>query len=246
MEDVYHMTLVSWPKLPWVSSSSVSSGHSALVGRTWIFPSQAVCVTYWINIFLIYLLRLKFTITFLSLRMTFHCMEKNFLSINSFFVWRPAPIFKIWLYQHALGLMPKTTEFDSVDPLNKPNYGAVRHLHRYFLIKLMYHSIEGVSFPGHLSLFLWKITQNDLNVLIISNFWEWLDWCNSWPNVMPYCWIIVRILISLKAGKVSDKIKKLVNTKMIFNKSSDVMMTSFITKQEVEAPPILDPPFWII
>ena len=33
---------------------------------------------------------------------------------------------------------------------------------------------------------------------------------------------------------------------MIFNKSSDVMMSSFISKKEVEAPPILDPPFWII
>lgn len=107
MEDVYHMTLVSWPKLPWVSCSSVSSEHLALDGRTWIFPSQAVCVTYWINIFLTHLLGLRFTITFLSLWITFHCTEKNFLSINSSFVWRPAPIFKIWLYQHALGLMPK-------------------------------------------------------------------------------------------------------------------------------------------
>ena len=63
---------------------------------------------------------------------------------------------------------------------------------------------------------------------------------------MTYCWIIDRIQISLKAGKVSDQIKKLVNTKMIFNKSSDVMMTSFISKKEVVAPSILDPPFWII
>ena len=185
---------ITWPQFHGLSSHESPVAQWALNIRLLLgvleFFLPKLSVTYWINIFLMYLLGLKFTITFLSLRMTFHCMEKNFLAINSFFVWRPAPIFKIWLYQHALGLMPKKTEFHSVDPL----------------------SIEGVSFfPGHLSLFPWKITQNNLNVLIISDFWAWLDWHNLWCNLTPYCLIIVRIQISLKAGKVSDKIKKLVN-----------------------------------
>ena len=39
------------------------------------------------------------------------------------------------------------------------------------------------------------------------------------------------------------KSKKLAHTWMIFNNSSDVLMTSFINKKKLEASAILDPPF---
>ena len=101
----------------------------------------------------------------------------------------------------------------------------------------MYHSIAGISFPGHLSLFLWKITQNNLKVLIISDFWAWLDWRNLWRNLMPYCWIIVRIQISLKAVKVSDKIKKLVDTKWSLTKAVMSWWCHLSLKKKWKHPP---------
>lgn len=44
---------------------------------------------------------------------------------------------------------------------------------------------------------------------------------------------------------VSDKIKKLVDTLVTFNTSSDVMMASFMVKRDLEPSAILDPPFLI-
>ena len=49
--------------------------------------------------------------------------------------------------------------------------------------------------------------------------------------------------ILVRPHLVFYEIEKLVNMCLIFNNSSDAMMTSFITKKESEASAILDPPF---